>query len=108
MLFFHGGGFVLGDLGSGDRTCAHLCVETGALVIAVDYRPAPEHPCPAAVTDAWTALCWTAARATELGVDPARRKNPRRRRAGRDPAPDPVECPLPSNFPFRHRASTKR
>ncbi|WP_006602544.1 alpha/beta hydrolase [Streptomyces auratus] len=72
VLFFHGGGFVLGDLDSGDRTCAHLCVETGALVIAVDYRLAPEHPCPAAVTDAWTALCWTAARATELGVDPAR------------------------------------
>ncbi|MEU9119865.1 alpha/beta hydrolase [Streptomyces sp. NPDC048506] len=72
VLFFHGGGFVLGDLDSGDRNCAHICVETGALVIAVDYRLAPEHPCPAAVTDAWTALRWTAAHAAELGVDPQR------------------------------------
>ncbi|KPC62759.1 alpha/beta hydrolase [Streptomyces chattanoogensis] len=72
VLFFHGGGFILGDLDSGDRNCADMCVGTGAVVIAVDYRLAPEHPCPAALTDAWTALRWTSARAAELGVDPGR------------------------------------
>ncbi|MEU7026577.1 alpha/beta hydrolase [Streptomyces sp. NPDC046275] len=72
VLFFHGGGFALGDLDSGDRTCARICTDTGALVIAVDYRLAPEHPYPAAPTDAWTALRWAAAAHAELGLDPAR------------------------------------
>ncbi|MET9323109.1 alpha/beta hydrolase [Streptomyces sp. NPDC003038] len=72
VLFFHGGGFALGDLDSGDRNCARICTETDALVIAVGYRLAPEHPYPAAPADAWTALRWTAGSATELGIDAAR------------------------------------
>ncbi|MFJ3880384.1 alpha/beta hydrolase [Streptomyces sp. NPDC090077] len=71
VLFFHGGGFLLGDLDSGDRTCARICTDTGALVIAVGYRLAPEHPFPAAADDAWTALRWAAAERTGLGIDPA-------------------------------------
>ncbi|MER7759308.1 alpha/beta hydrolase [Streptomyces sp. NPDC097619] len=71
LLFCHGGGFVLCDLDTYDRTVRALCASTGAVVVAVEYRKAPEHPFPAAPLDVYAALCWTAAHAGELGGDPA-------------------------------------
>jgi acetyl esterase len=58
VLYFHGGGFVLGGLDSHDDICAEICAGTGYRVIAVDYRLAPEHKHPAAFDDAWTATRW--------------------------------------------------
>lgn len=71
-LYFHGGGWVIGDLDSHHNTCQELCAGSGSIVVAVDYRLAPEHRFPAAVDDAWAALKWLAAHAGELGGDPAR------------------------------------
>lgn len=61
IVFCHGGGFVLCDLDSHDDFCRSLARATGAVVVSVDYRRAPEHPFPAAPEDAYTALTWTAA-----------------------------------------------
>ncbi len=72
IVYFHGGGYVLGDLDGYDRVCRRLCVDSGAAVVSVDYRLAPEHPFPAAVDDAWAALRWIAAHAEGLGVDAGR------------------------------------
>ncbi len=58
IVFFHGGGWVIGDLETHDHVCRELADKSGALVIAVDYRLAPEHRFPAAVTDSWAALQW--------------------------------------------------
>jgi len=69
LIFFHGGGFVIGDLDSHDGICRILANEAGARVIAVDYRRAPEHKYPAAVDDALAAMNWIEANATQLGVD---------------------------------------
>jgi acetyl esterase len=71
-VYFHGGGWVIGDLESHDVLCRQLTAESGACVIAVDYRLAPEHKFPAAADDAWAATRWIAAHAVELGVDAAR------------------------------------
>ena len=68
VLYLHGGGFVLGDLESHDSICRRLALITGAAVLAVDYRRAPEHPGPAAVDDAVTAFGWAQARPDELGA----------------------------------------
>ncbi|MGW0736448.1 alpha/beta hydrolase [Streptomyces sp. NPDC002851] len=70
VVFLHGGGFAIGSLDSHDGTARHLCRESGAAVVAVDYRLAPEHPFPAGLRDAWAALEWTAAHVGELGGDP--------------------------------------
>ena len=72
LIFFHGGGFVIGNLDTHDGLCRVLANESGARVIAVDYRLAPEHKFPAAVDDAYAALCWVATNAERLGVDPNR------------------------------------
>jgi acetyl esterase len=72
VVFFHGGGFVIGDLDSYDGTCRQHAVGAGAIVVSVDYRLAPEHPYPAAVEDAWAATQWVAEHAVEIGADPAR------------------------------------
>ena len=69
LVFYHGGGFVLGGLFSHDRDCRALANRGGCQVIAVDYRLAPEHPFPAAVEDAAAALEYIVANAATLGVD---------------------------------------
>jgi acetyl esterase len=70
LVFFHGGGFVLGDLESHDSICRDLAAQSGVAVLAVDYRLAPEHPFPAAVEDAWAALCFAHDHADDLGTTP--------------------------------------
>lgn len=60
VVFFHGGGFVLGSIDTHDWFCRHLTRESGCGVLSVDYRLAPEHPFPAAVEDAYAALEWAA------------------------------------------------
>lgn len=72
LVFFHGGGWVIGDLESHDVVCRQLAVEGALIVIAVDYRLAPEHKFPAAADDAIAATKWIAANARELGIDAAR------------------------------------
>ncbi|BBZ60996.1 lipase [Mycolicibacterium monacense] len=69
VVFFHGGGFAAGDLDTHDGECRHHAVAADAVVVAVDYRLAPEHPYPAAVEDAWAALTWVAGHGAELSVD---------------------------------------
>ncbi len=69
VMFFHGGGWVIGDLEVYDSNCRILANESGARVFAVDYRLAPEHPFPAAVDDCLAATKWVAANAVSLGVD---------------------------------------
>lgn len=72
LLYAHGGGWVIGDLETHDAVCRTLCHHSGAVVVAVDYRLAPEHPFPAAPDDVEAALRWVAAHAGEIGADPAR------------------------------------
>jgi acetyl esterase/lipase len=72
VMFFHGGGWVVGDLDSYDGDARRHAVGSGALVVSVDYRLAPEHPYPAAVDDVWAATQWVAAHAADLGADPGR------------------------------------
>jgi acetyl esterase len=72
MVFFHGGGWVAGDLATHDGLCRRLAAAAGCRIVAVDYRRAPEHPFPAAFDDALAATRWIAAHAGELGVDAAR------------------------------------
>src|ERR1700680_3370674 len=72
LVFFHGGGWVIGDLDSHDVVCRHLADDGKLLVISVDYRLAPEHKFPAAVDDAIAATRWIAANAKQLGVAASR------------------------------------
>ncbi|MBY0563151.1 MAG: alpha/beta hydrolase [Hyphomonadaceae bacterium] len=67
LLFFHGGGFALGDISTHDNICRFLCVHAGVLVISVDYRRSPEHKFPAAPEDCYAALVWAAGEAANLG-----------------------------------------
>lgn len=60
VVWYHGGGYVLGDLDGYDGICRQLSIDAQAVVVAVDYRLAPEHPYPAAWDDAWAALRWVA------------------------------------------------
>ncbi len=71
-VYLHGGGFVIGDLNTHDPLCRSLANRSGAIVVSVDYRLAPEHRYPAAVEDSSAALAWVAATAAELGGDPTR------------------------------------
>jgi cation diffusion facilitator CzcD-associated flavoprotein CzcO/acetyl esterase/lipase len=70
IAYFHGGGWVLGDLDSDDPLCRDLCSRTGATVVSVNYRHAPEARFPAAADDAFAAIGWIAANAIELGGIP--------------------------------------
>jgi acetyl esterase len=72
IVYFHGGGHVVGSLDSHDLTARNLCSGAEAVVISVDYRLAPEHKFPAAVIDAFDALLWVVEHAEELGVDAER------------------------------------
>jgi acetyl esterase len=72
LVYYHGGGFVVCDLDTHDNVCRFLAAHTGARVISVDYRLAPESRFPAAAEDALAALRDVVARAEELGIDPAR------------------------------------
>jgi acetyl esterase len=72
VLFFHGGGWVVGDLDTYDGTAREHAVGAGALVVSVDYRLAPEHPFPAAVDDVWAVTQWVSRHGRELGADPKR------------------------------------
>jgi len=72
IVYFHGGGFVVGNLDSHDGTCRRLCGAVGCTVISVDYRLAPEHLYPAAVDDSYAATNWAAENAQSLKIDPDR------------------------------------
>lgn len=72
LLYFHGGGFVLPGLPHHDYLCRELCNRVSCVVVAVDYRLAPEAPFPAATDDCLAATRWAAEHALELNSDPAR------------------------------------
>jgi acetyl esterase len=72
LVYYHGGGWALGSVATYDSLCRALARGSGALVVSVDYRLAPECPFPAAVEDAHLALWWVARNADELGADAAR------------------------------------
>jgi acetyl esterase len=72
LVFFHGGGWVVGDIDTHDTVCRHLAVAGGCAVVSVDYRMGPEDKFPAAVDDCLAATEWVAAHPGALGIDPAR------------------------------------
>ena len=72
LLYFFGGGWVLGTIDTADGVSRTLANSAGAMVAVVGYRLAPEHPFPAAIDDCYAATAWVAAHATEIGADPAR------------------------------------
>jgi acetyl esterase len=72
VVFFHGGGFVIGDLDTHDNVCRLLCRDAGVVVVSVDYRLAPEHHFPAAAEDAYAALRFVAGQIEEYGADASR------------------------------------
>ncbi len=72
LVFYHGGGWVIGDLDTNDSLCRMLANKAAAVVVSVDYRLAPEHRFPAAVEDSYAALEWVSRNAGRLNVDPTR------------------------------------
>ncbi len=72
VAYLHGGGYAVGNIETHDVVCRVLADRSGCVVMSVDYRLAPEHPFPAGVEDAYTALCWLHDHATAQEVDPAR------------------------------------
>ena len=72
LVYFHGGGFVIGDLDMVDATCRMLANRAACLVVSVDYRLAPEHPYPAPREDAYAATAWVAREAASFSGDPGR------------------------------------
>jgi acetyl esterase len=72
LLYLHGGGFTIGNLETHDSLCRQLALRSGAAVVALDYRLAPEHRFPTAVDDAWAAMTWLATHGAAIGLDGAR------------------------------------
>lgn len=72
VAYFHGGGWTLGSPESHDIATSRLCAQTGAAVLSLDYRLAPEHPYPAALMDALACVEWLASKGPALGIDPTR------------------------------------
>lgn len=72
LVFYHGGGFVVGDLDTHDAVCRLMCRDAEVAVLSIDYRLAPEHPAPAALDDAFAAFRWAHDHAAELGGIPGR------------------------------------
>ncbi|WP_156685878.1 alpha/beta hydrolase [Mycobacterium sp. Marseille-P9652] len=72
LVYAHGGGFVTGNLDTDHAQCVELAREGGCLVVSVDYRLAPEHPCPAALGDVEAAFCYAVDNAAELAADAGR------------------------------------
>ena len=72
LVYFHGGGWVIGSIATHDVTCRQIANAAGCMVISVDYRLAPEHKYPAAVDDAYTATAWACEHAASIGADPRR------------------------------------
>jgi len=72
VVFYHGGGWSIGDLDTHDPVARAHAVGAEAIVVSVDYRLAPEHPFPAGINDSWAALQWVGEHAAELGGDPRR------------------------------------
>ncbi len=72
LVYYHGGGWVVGDLETHDNLCRKLCLAVGCAVFSVGYRLAPEHKYPAAKDDAFNALVWLYENAAGLGLDPGR------------------------------------
>jgi acetyl esterase len=70
LIYFHGGGYLLGNLDMSDRQCREIAHLAGCVVVSVDYRLAPEHKFPAAVDDAYAATSYVAGHAHEFGIDP--------------------------------------
>ncbi len=72
LLYMHGGGFTIGNLETHDSLCRQLALRSGAAVVALHYRLAPEHRFPTAVNDAWAAMRWLAEQGASLGLDGSR------------------------------------
>ena len=72
LVWYHGGGMVIGTLKQADWVCRQICADAGMVVVSVDYRLAPENKFPAAVEDAYAAAAWVYAHAAEIGGDAAR------------------------------------
>lgn len=69
LVYYHGGGWVIGDLETHDSVCRQLARQTDYTIVSVDYRLAPEHPFPVPLNDCYEALVWVQANATDLGID---------------------------------------